>query len=89
MVPDEEWPEDQAQRNVVVADFDKTTPWGDRRQEIVFIGVGMDEAAICAQLDTALLTPEEMDKYRLQYKCAPDHTNLSLILGPLLHSNQT
>lgn len=33
-----------------------------RRQEIVFIGAGMDETAISSQLDTALLTPDEMAK---------------------------
>lgn len=44
-------------------DFDIHTTYGDRRQEIVFIGVSMDEGKICAQLDGALLTEEEMVKY--------------------------
>ena len=32
-----------------------TEPFGDRRQEIVFIGAGMDEAAIRARLDACLI----------------------------------
>jgi G3E family GTPase len=35
-------------------------PFGDRRQEIVFIGAGMDQVAITATLDAALLTDAEM-----------------------------
>lgn len=31
-------------------------PWGDRRQEIVFIGAGLDREAICAALNAALVT---------------------------------
>ncbi|MCH2188323.1 GTP-binding protein [Candidatus Gracilibacteria bacterium] len=35
-------------------------PFGDRRNELVIIGVDMDEASITAMLDSALLTDEEM-----------------------------
>ena len=35
-------------------------PFGDRRQEIVFIGAGMDRAALERRLDAALVTPAEM-----------------------------
>ena len=60
-VPREDWPEEEGPRNSILADFDEKH--GDRRQEIVFIGVGMDEGAISAQLDSALLTDEELEKY--------------------------
>jgi hypothetical protein len=40
--------------------------WGDRRQEIVFIGIGMNQKKIVALLDSCLLTPEEMVTYRSQ-----------------------
>lgn len=67
-VPDEDWPQHPAQRATVLADFDPQGVWGDRRQEIVFIGAGMDKEAICAQLDAALLTDNEMEQYKQQYK---------------------
>lgn len=34
-------------------------PWGDRRQELVFIGVGLDRDAISAKLNAALLDVDE------------------------------
>ncbi len=34
--------------------------WGDRCQEIVWIGIHMDEGALRAMLDGCLLTDEEM-----------------------------
>lgn len=37
------------------------------RQEIVFIGAGMDQQRIEAQLDAALLTSEEMAKYTINW----------------------
>jgi hypothetical protein len=36
-------------------------PWGDRRQEIVFIGVGLDREAICAQLNAALIEGDDFE----------------------------
>lgn len=40
-MPEEDWPSDEAQRGVILGDF--APGCGDRRQEIVFIGVKMDE----------------------------------------------
>ena len=38
--------------------------WGDRRQELVFIGAGMDEAALRAALDAALVAETEFKPAR-------------------------
>ena len=37
--------------------------YGDRRQEIVIIGINMNQAAIIERLDECLLTDEEMALY--------------------------
>ncbi|WIA13840.1 hypothetical protein OEZ85_007384 [Tetradesmus obliquus] len=70
-VPDEEWPDAASgQRGIILADFQPSV--GDRRQEIVFIGAGMDEDKICAQLDSALLTDEELAVYNTKWSSLPD-----------------
>ena len=77
-VSEEEWPNDPNQRQVIISDFDLETKYGDRRQEIVFIGANMDETAICQQLDTALLTEEEMIKYEDRYSTVSAHQTYKL-----------
>lgn len=56
-LPEDEW-DDEETRAQVEADWEE--PWGDRRQELVFIGSNMDREALIAGLDGALLTEEEM-----------------------------
>ncbi|NGM19075.1 GTP-binding protein [Roseomonas stagni] len=56
--PRERWPDNPEWRRGVMANWQE--PFGDRRQEIVFIGVGMEEAALRRALDACLLTEDEM-----------------------------
>ena len=69
-VEDSEWPSAPAPRAIITADFE--APFGDRRQELVFIGAGMDQDAIEAALDECLLTEEEMAKYKANWAKLPD-----------------
>lgn len=57
-VPDEHWPEDQNSRDAIEKNWDDLT--GDARQEIVLIGMDIDQAALTAQFDACLLTDDEM-----------------------------
>jgi G3E family GTPase len=57
-VDETRWPEDPGWRSRVEALWQE--PWGDRRQEIVLIGVGMDEEATRAAFDACVLTEAEM-----------------------------
>ncbi|MGJ4995400.1 zinc metallochaperone GTPase ZigA [Bradyrhizobium sp. HKCCYLS3077] len=52
-VPQKLWPEDPIWRARMVERWDEI--YGDRRQEIVFIGSNMDEAGLSARLDACLL----------------------------------
>ena len=53
-VPRQRWPEDPGFHRAIAPYLDPV--WGDRRQEIVFIGTDpMDEAAITAELDSCLV----------------------------------
>ncbi|AMA56747.1 zinc metallochaperone GTPase ZigA [Bradyrhizobium sp. CCGE-LA001] len=53
-VPAERWPDDPFWRKKLRQNWSDI--YGDRRQEIVFIGAGMDEDSIRARLDACLVT---------------------------------
>lgn len=57
-VPQQYWPEDRESRDYIIQNWAEDT--GDARQELVFIGIGMDEPQLRLKLNSALLTDEEM-----------------------------
>jgi G3E family GTPase len=57
-LPEEHWPEEADERAALRADWQE--PFGDRRQELVVIGIEVDQAALTAALDACLLTDDEM-----------------------------
>ena len=66
-VPENRWPQDDVGKNYMKQHWQE--PWGDRRQEIVFIGAGINSADIKMLLDNALvaedqaLTPHSLPKF--------------------------
>ncbi|NJM91195.1 MAG: GTP-binding protein [Myxococcales bacterium] len=52
------WPETALAHAELRRDFQE--PYGDRRQELVLIGIGMNEAALRAGFDRCLLTDDEL-----------------------------
>jgi len=69
-MPEAEWPEDADARSRIAAKSE--SKYGDRRQEIVLIGIGMDETALTAMLDAALVTPDEFALGPAGWKRLPD-----------------
>jgi G3E family GTPase len=56
--PPSDWPDDAEATAAIREQW--AEPFGDRRQELVLIGMGMDEAELRADLDSCLLTDAEM-----------------------------
>ncbi|QKJ87199.1 GTP-binding protein [Paramixta manurensis] len=57
-VPHDRWPQDSETLSMIMEKW--VDGFGDARQELVFIGIGMDADALRARLDAALLTDDEL-----------------------------
>ncbi|MCW5696683.1 MAG: zinc metallochaperone GTPase ZigA [Bauldia sp.] len=70
-VPRERWPDHQEWLAAIRKNWHRV--WGDRRQELVFIGTGMDESAIREALDACLVGPENPPRFNaVPFRGLPD-----------------
>ncbi|MDX1957789.1 MAG: zinc metallochaperone GTPase ZigA [Leptospiraceae bacterium] len=70
IVPKDELPDDEELLSEIEAVWEE--PFGDRRQEIVFIGSNMDQEKLRRKLDRCLLSDEEMKLGETEWKKFPD-----------------
>ncbi|MDP5138080.1 zinc metallochaperone GTPase ZigA [Rheinheimera baltica] len=57
-VPSEQWPQEPELQEAIIQSW--AEPFGDRRQELVFIGQQLDKTDMLAQLNACLLTDAEL-----------------------------
>lgn len=69
-VPQDDWPDDPIECAEILQQWE--TPFGDRRQELVFIGIKMNRDRIVHALEACLLTDEEMARGPAEWAELPD-----------------
>jgi G3E family GTPase len=68
--PLDDWPDDAEEVKAIREQW--TKDWGDRRQELVFIGIKLDQERLCRSLDKCLLTNVEMARGEAHWRKLKD-----------------
>ena len=69
-VPKQDWPEDQESLDIINKQW--VEPFGDMRQELVFIGQNLDKEGMTEALDDCLLTDEDILKGKAHWATFTD-----------------
>lgn len=69
-VPESHWPDDPEYREAIMEKWQE--PFGDMRQELVFIGQRLNQAQMRQALDACLLSEEEMLAGKTHWQTLPD-----------------
>jgi len=69
-VPKKDWPEDQGSLDIINKQW--VEPFGDMRQELVFIGQNLDKEGLTEALDDCLLTDEDILKGKAHWATFTD-----------------
>lgn len=69
-VDKEDWPNDQEGLAMIQARWQE--PYGDRQQELVLIGIDMDQEQLTRTFDACLLSEHEMEQGEDQWRTLPD-----------------
>ena len=69
-VPEEKWPQDPDYLRAIEEQW--VEPFGDMRQELVFIGQGLDKDDIIQRLDDCLLSEEQVLQGSQAWSKLPD-----------------
>jgi len=78
-IPKSEWPDDKASLEAIHSLWEE--PFGDMRQELVFIGQGLNQSETQKALDECLLTEEKMLEGPKGWRSLPDPFPLWEIAG--------
>ena len=69
-IPKRDWPDDKESLEAIEAHWEE--PFGDMRQELVFIGQSLDEHAMVTALDNSLLSDNDLLEGKQHWKTLAD-----------------